>query len=90
MSINSKDIKNIHNRLYLTSSVAIMPDGTQQKQDDYVIKYQVNYGRRKNKEDVVVAEKDSNGGSINNPYLRAIGFTEEQFKQLRKIIGFPE
>ena len=90
MDITSKDIKNIHNRLYLTSSVAIMPDGTRQRQDDYVIKYQVNYGRRKNEEDVVVAAKDSNGGSINNPFLRAIGLTEEQIKQLRIMIGFSE
>lgn len=90
MNITSKDIKNIHGRLYLTSSVAIMPDGTQQKQDDYVVKYQVNYGRRKNKEDIVVAVKNSSGGFINNPHLRAIGLSEEQIEELRHIIGFSE
>ena len=89
MSITSKDIKSIHSRLYLTSSVAIMPDGTRQKQEDYVVKYQKNYGKR-SREDVVVAVKNNNGGFINNPHLREIGLTEKGVKQLRNIIGFSE
>lgn len=89
MSITSKDIKSIHSRLYLTSSVVIMPDGTRQKQEDYVVKYQKNYGKR-SREDVVVAVKNNNGGFINNPHLREIGLTEKRIRQLRNIIGFSE